>query len=150
MDKFFILLQEGMISVSKCKNEDFEILRYEGEIEQRYDPEIFWLWFKEKIEYDGKEFSFIVLSDDKEFLIDDSIKIASTHRIPMEKIIDIIDEYNSEGLHVITFPKIDLKIPKKQAIKQVSKPIKSTNHNKSQSLQKYFKKQTSKYKKGEI
>jgi len=146
MSCYLIRYIDSNISISEYEDDEFIALKNKGEESWRYDFS-FWDWFKDKIEYEGEELCFIVVSDG-EFMIDNSINIAPIHILSEEIIVDIIDEYDSVNQQINLFPKANFDIPKKQVLKQTLQPRKTqrTSRNKK-SLQKYFKKQTAKHKK---
>lgn len=67
-NKYFIVLVNNKISISRCENGEFFPLKIEGEEEQNYSKN-FWEWFKDKIEYDDEALSFVVISDKNDFVI---------------------------------------------------------------------------------
>jgi hypothetical protein len=130
------------ISISEYQNQKFIPLKNKGEESWRYDPS-FWEWFKSKIEYNGENLSFIVLSD-SDFEVASSINISSNHHLGSKDIMRLSQEHKQEGLELLTFPKVEIEatIPKAKT----TQPTKSTLQPKKGSLQEYFISQTQKYK----
>jgi len=147
MDKFFIVLQEGVISVSRYENEEFEIIKHEGEVEQVYNSSSFWSWFKEKIEYEDEELSFVVVTDNKAFTIPPAsgIKLNETNSFDNNSYIDDKIISLSKGMFVLSFP------PRKETPKQIVEENKESSKIKVEELlseneiANYFRKQTQSY-----
>ena len=82
-----------------------QTLKKEGEKVFEFEPS-FWEWFKDKIDYNNEELSFVVITD-IDFEIDNSIKISKTSRF--ETFPKISTYKNSK---ILTFPKLEKKIKK--------------------------------------
>ena len=81
------------ISVIEYQDNLLEYLKKDGERQWEYDTD-FWEWFKDKIAYNNEELSFIVVTDNNQFKIDNSINLTtkdqiSTNQLLIDKALDI-------------------------------------------------------------
>ncbi len=106
MRNFVIYSFNKKISIYEEIGETLEALKNKGELEQHYDANLFWNWWKKKVGYQDEEISFLVITDNKEFSISDDIFIAHKNSLSQNIINDVLLRVpiNSE---VITFPKIE-------------------------------------------
>jgi hypothetical protein len=106
MRNFVIYSFKENISVYQQIDETLEPLKNKGEIEQNYNSDLFWTWWKKKVEYQDEALSFLVVTDNKEFRIPDDIYIADKNSLSQNIINDLLLTLptNSE---VLTFPKIE-------------------------------------------
>lgn len=108
MDTFYLIRYvEEEISVSLYEKSKFDYLKNRGEEQQPYNALNFWEWFREKIEYDGEELKFIVISDKEEFQIPESIAIASEHQVVKEMEVHL--SRMGQNLNIFSYPKIEIK-----------------------------------------
>jgi hypothetical protein len=82
-----------------------QTLKKEGEEVFEFDTS-FWEWFKDKIDYNNEELSFVIITD-TDFEIDNSIKISKTSGF--ETFPQISTYKNSK---ILTFPKLEKKLKK--------------------------------------
>ncbi len=106
MHSFVIYSFQENISIYQQIDETLEPLKNKGEIEQTYNADLFWSWWKKKVEYQYEALSFLVVTDNKEFRIPDDIYIADKNSLSQNIINDLLLTLptNSE---VLTFPKIE-------------------------------------------
>jgi len=97
---FIINLKNNIIEI-KNYNDDI-ILKREGEETFLYDNS-FWEWFKGKIGYDNEELSFIIITDKKQFLIDEKIKIPKVSGFKVKPKLII-----SKNLNLFSYPPLEL------------------------------------------
>ncbi len=146
MDSYFITYRDDKISLYLCLDEKLQIRSVEGEDSQKFHPQKFWDWFKEKVQYDREALSFIILTDKNEFEIPKDIKIAEKNSfLSSPSCISKIKQLQS-GYNIISIPKIedlDKNIPKQ--IKKI-KPIKPKIENISKpTIADIYKKETQRY-----
>lgn len=103
MSSYLIKYRDNQISVFECCDTQLATIRNRGEESWEYQGSSFWNWFKEKIEYEDEELSFIVLCD-KEFSIDRSIKFTKKHIVTQEQIEDIVFEEDFKVQSLLLFP----------------------------------------------
>ena len=132
MTSYLIIYKEGYISIYEY-NEEFEILKYNGEEKQKFEFSQFWEWWREKVEYTNQKISFVVLTDKEEFKLPDFISLSDEIVFLEEDLSNFLDV----SLKVLTFPKIDFS-PK---VKQKARPIP-----KKGTLEDYFYKKLKQYK----
>ncbi len=106
MNSFVIYSFKENISIYQQIDETLEPLKNRGEIEQNYNPDLFWDWWKKKVDYEDEALSFLVVTDNKEFTLPNDICIAETNSLSQNIINDLLLRLpaNSE---VLTFPKIE-------------------------------------------
>jgi len=106
MRSFIIYSFKENISVYEEIDTTLEPLKNKGEIEQNYNADLFWDWWKKKVEYQDEASSFLIVTDNKEFRIPDDICIADKNSLSQNLINDLLLTLpnNSE---VFTFPKIE-------------------------------------------
>ncbi len=148
MDRFFIVLQDGNISVSRYDDSEFRVIKHEGEMEQKYAPNSFWLWFKDKIEYADEELSFIIVTDDKEFSIPSSvgIKLSSTNGFDDDSFIDEKIISISKGMFVFSFPQRKERAVKATIEEKEIPKVKIEELLGKNDIANYFRKQTQEFK----
>ena len=106
MNSFVIYSFKENISVYEQISETLEPLKNKGEIEQKYNADLFWSWWKKKVEYQDEELSFIVITDNKEFSIPDDICIADKNSLSQNIINDLLVKLPTNS-KVLSFPKIE-------------------------------------------
>ena len=142
MYSFVIYSFKENISIYQQIDETLEPLKNRGEIEQKYDADLFWGWLKKKIDYDDEELSFFVVTDNKEFQIPDDISIADTNSLSQNIINDLLLTLptNSE---VLTFPKIEeLEIDYREVEEPKEEEIVLPLNTANPSLATFFRKKT--------
>lgn len=151
IDSYLIRCIDDEISVYENNKGKLEILKKKGEEAQHFNPDIFWEWFRMKIEYRDESLSFVVLTDNDSFTLDHTIKIAEKNSFfTSNNLIKMIEE-QSHGLNIILFPNIDSleamsnKSVKKEIIKKeiIKKEPFSPNH---KNIASYFRNKTESYK----
>jgi len=142
MYSFVIYSFKENISIYQQIDETLEPLKNRGEIEQNYNADLFWAWWKKKIGYEDEKLSFLVVTDNKAFKIPNDISIADTNGLSQNIINDLLEKLptNSE---VITFPKIeeleiDYREVEESKEEEMVLPINTTNP----SLATFFRKKT--------
>jgi hypothetical protein len=149
LDKYFIVLVNGKITISGCKDGEFSPLKREGEEEQNYNEKEFWGWFKEKIEYDNEKLSFVVVSDREDFSIDKEIKISEKNSFENDNLCKKkIEKLNSKyPLFFFPFIQIEVTIPKKNKIEIPKKTIseKKVKNITKKTIADIFNRQTQEY-----
>ena len=142
MRSFVIYSFKNKISIYEEIDESLEVLKNRGEKEQEYKPDIFWSWWKNKVEYDNEEVSFLVVTDNEKFTIPNDIVIANISQLSEDVMNDVL-QTAPKGCEILTFPKIEnlqivyqeLEEPKEEEIEM---PISLTEP----SLANYFRKKT--------
>jgi len=103
MADFVIIHKEGRVSIYEYFNKSFEVLKYNGEKEHDFDPEIFWKWWKDKAKYDGKAVSFTIITDLEQFQIPSELNISSKIPFTQKEFYQYFENYY-EGMRVISYP----------------------------------------------
>jgi len=106
MRSFVIYSFNENISVYEEIDTTLEPLKNKGEIEQHYNADLFWSWWKRKVEYQDEASSFLVITDNKEFRIPDDICIADKNSLSQNIINDLLLTLPNDS-EVLTFPKIE-------------------------------------------
>ena len=146
MRSFVIYSFKENISVYEQISETLEPLKNKGEIEQNYNTDLFWSWWKKKVEYQDEELSFIVITDNKEFSIPNDICIADRNHLSLNIMNDLLLTLpkNSE---VLTFPKIeDLEVNYTKGEEFKQEKVEVSRIIKNPSLATFFRKKTNKIK----
>ena len=146
MNSFVIYSFKENISIYQQIDETLEPLKNRGEIEQNYNPDLFWDWWKKKVDYEDEALSFLVVTDNKEFTLPNDICIAETNSLSQNIINDLLLRLpaNSE---VLTFPKIeeleiDYREVEESKEEEMVVPINTANP----SLASFFRKKTNEMK----
>jgi len=103
MRSFFIYHKDGSISLYEYRNKELSVFKNKGEIEQTYDPDAFWDWWRDKVEYQDEEISFFIMTDQDSFDIPSDIRI-SKENILSKKIVHKKRDLNFSGLNSIYYP----------------------------------------------
>jgi len=132
MRSFFIKHRDGNISLYEYIDEELSIFKNKGEVEQTYEHDVFWNWWRDKVEYQDEEVSFLIATDQDEFDIPDNIQIA-TQNILSKKIITKKIKINFNNFKVINYPLIE----EKDVLNFIKEEMKISQ---SMQLEKTFKK----------
>ncbi len=68
-NSYLIVLKDNIITIAECEEGNPIYIKKNGEQELSYNESEFWEWFKEKVNYDAEELSFIIFSDKSSFTI---------------------------------------------------------------------------------
>lgn len=106
---FYIEIFNNQVKVEERVNGKYKILRREGEDSFKFSED-FWEWFKDKIEYEGEELKFEILSD-REIDFDKNLNILETKYIE-DKVQNSINQpeekiKNSNSLYEFTKRRIE-------------------------------------------
>ena len=146
MNSFVIYSFKENISIYEQISEILEPLKNKGEIEQKYNADLFWSWWKKKVEYQDEALSFFVITDNKEFSIPNDICIADRNHLSLNIMNDLLLTLpqNSE---VLTFPKIeDLEVNYTKVEEFKQEKVEVSRIIKNPSLATFFRKKTNKIK----
>lgn len=102
MYSYLIIHQNSKIKIYEYDENQFRILKNNGESEQNFDNFIFWNWWKDKVNYQEEEVAFVVLTDE-DFLIPFDIIIADYISFSQKELKNFIDNI-SENLRVFSYP----------------------------------------------
>lgn len=146
-DAYIITVVENRVKVQEYVDGTLTLLKNRGEEEQAYDELQFWSWFKEKIEYQDEELSFVVITDNKEFLIPDSAEIKLHEKSSLDNDSYINDKILSlaKNLFVLSFPNRIAPEPTTQKEPQKVEP-KIEEPLSENAVAGYFRKQTQEFK----
>ena len=108
MRSFFINHVNGNISLYEYIDKELSIFRNKGESEQTYEHDAFWDWWRDKVEYQDDEVSFLIATDQDKFDIPENIQIAK-HNVLSKKIITKKTKITFNKLKVINYPLIEEK-----------------------------------------
>ncbi len=139
---FLIVYQNEIIKIFEYKEGRFIVLTNNGEEEQRFDEDVFWSWWKDKINYSGEDVAFIVLTDKEFFRIPPFIGLSDSFEFKTREVEEVVKYIPSEinifsypdGFNVVK-PPIEVNEESKEVIIETKKPI----------LCEYFKQKTDKY-----
>jgi len=139
---FLIVYQNEIIKIFEYKEGRFIVLTNNGEEEQRFDEDVFWSWWKDKINYSGEDVAFIVLTDKEFFSIPPFIRLSDSFEFKAREVEEVVKYIPSEinifsypdGFNVVK-PLIEVNEESKGVIIETKKPI----------LCEYFKQKTDKY-----
>lgn len=147
MGAYLLQLVNNKITVSEYENGTFTVLKNRGEKEQPYDEANFWLWFKQKIEYQDEKLSFVVVTDIKDFTIPEysEIQIDKTNYFDNNCDIDDLLLSVSQGLFVLSFPQRIISEPKSRKEPQKPKPKIEETPNEN-AIVDYFRQRTQEFK----
>jgi hypothetical protein len=142
---YFIKYIHNEISVQERRDDKFHYIKKNGEKDFPFESDIFWRWFKEKIAYrEELELSFVVLTDQDDFAIDDTISLAKKNHFLTDSLaIEEIQE-QSAGLKIHTFPKM-ADFTAIEASNAGRKPDKTHDNTGEGTLAEYFRKETKTY-----
>ncbi len=144
MNNYYLihLDNEGKTSVYKVlPSLKLEILKNYGEEYTKYDKyDVFWKWFKRKIEYEGEELCFIVSSCEEYFIVDEKINISSIHTLNEDEIKTILSTNEKLSTYLFCYPNMEINFEKK---KEELTEIYDEN---KKNIQNYFRKKTMEYK----
>lgn len=102
MYSYLIIHQNSKIKIYEYDENQFKILKNNGESEQDFDSFIFWNWWKDKVNYQEEEVAFVVLTDE-DFLIPSDIIIADYISFSKKELKNFIDNV-SENLKMFSYP----------------------------------------------
>ncbi len=103
---FFIHFVNKEISISQYNDGNWVVLKNRGEELQVYHEGKFWQWFLEKIEYQQEKLSFVIVTDNKDFIIPDSSSILLNDLNPMlqDEVFHGNLSRKSQGYFILCFP----------------------------------------------
>lgn len=81
---YFIKFFNNIISVYECSESKQTVLKNMGEDSHKFEYEVFWSWWKKKVEYQDEPSIFVVATDQDSFDVPDDIKISSATNIGNE------------------------------------------------------------------
>ena len=144
---YLISLIKDNISVFNYVNRNLSIITNNGEETQTYNENIFWEWFKGKIEYDNQALSFVVITDEKDFSIPKSSQIQLNHKNSFDNydINELISVPDS--LFVLSFPE-HKKAPIQKKKKQIKKVVQADELLNENDIVDFFRETTQSYKNG--
>ncbi len=145
VDSFLIKLISNEIAVYEYENGDFLPLKYKGEEIQEYKEDIFWSWWQQKVEYNDKNVSFVVITDREEFSIPKNISLSRDNSFLKiahieKKLSNLAKDYN-----LLSFPKIEDFKATHKTIKNREDSTKEKILIKEDTLASYFRRKTDEY-----
>ena len=145
MDSFLIKLVADEVVVYENEDARFIPLKHRGEEVQKYQEDSFWSWWREKIEYDGRAVSFVIITDREAFVIPENIVIEDENSFLKIAHINRRLSELSQGYNLLSFPHVeDFKTPPKCVEKQ-ERVKKENSVIKEDSLVSYFRRKTDEY-----
>lgn len=147
INAYVLKLINNRVVLSEYADSTLSVLKNRGEKEQAYHETKFWSWFKQKIEYKDEELSFIVITDNKEFLIPESahIKLHKTSSLDNDSYINDKIISNSDSLFVLSFPQRNTTFDKKEVQNEEEREVLQEEILSENTLTTYFRKQTQSY-----
>jgi hypothetical protein len=157
MDSFLIKLVADEVVIYENDNGDFIALKHRGEEVQAYEKENFWSWWEQKVEYDERAVSFVVITDREEFVIPENI--ATDNDNAFLKIAHIESRLSdlARGHRLLFFPEIESFKTRPKMVKKKEQLVKeNVLENKEnlvkesilinkESLASYFRRRTDEY-----
>jgi len=148
INSYILKLIKNRVIVSEYVDGSLNILKNKGEKEQVYNELKFWSWFKKKVEYKDEELSFVVVTDDEEFIIPAScqIKLHQTSSLNNDSYINNEIISMSDSCFILSFPQrntLSLESEKAQKTEELELQEEPLSEN---ALAGYFRKQTQDYK----
>lgn len=63
MFKYIFYFRDNIKSVYYFRDSVFESLKYKGDLNIYFEDKVFWEWWKEKVNYNGEDVDFCIISD---------------------------------------------------------------------------------------
>jgi len=145
---FLIYEIKNKITLYEYNKNKFNIIKNNGEESTNFsNKELFWEFWKDKVQYQDENVGFIILTDEDLFDIPNNIKLTNEIQIPTEAIESLIEIKNLRYKNLISYPtgfdkNIDVEFLENSSSENIDKSIEENN---SGRLREYFVKKTMEY-----
>lgn len=139
---FLIVYQNEIIKIFEYKEGRFILLTNNGEEEQRFDEDVFWSWWKDKINYSGEDVAFVVLTDKEFFSLPSFIKLSDSFEFTTKDVEKVV-KYIPSKINIFSYPDgFEVSNPLVESNEEVKEVIAKTDES---VLSRYFQQKTEKY-----
>ena len=148
---FLIYEIKNKITLYEYNKNKFNIIKNNGEESTNFsNKELFWKFWKDKVQYQDENVGFIILTDEDLFDIPNNIKLTNEIQIPTEAIESLIEIKNLRYKNLISYPtgfdmNIDVEFLEDNSLDKIDEP--KEKENTSGDLREYFLNKTREYKK---
>ncbi len=148
---FLIYEIKNKITLYEYNKNKFNIIKNNGEESTNFsNKELFWEFWKDKVQYQDENVGFIILTDEDLFDIPNNIKLTNEIQIPTEAIESLIEIKNLRYKNLISYPtgfdmNIDVEFLEDNSLDKIDEP--KEKENTSGDLREYFLNKTREYKK---
>ena len=148
---FLIYEIKNKITLYEYNKNKFNIIKNNGEESTNFsNKELFWEFWKDKVQYQDENVGFIILTDEDLFDIPNNIKLTNEIQIPTEAIESLIEIKNLKYKNLISYPtgfdmNIDVEFLEDNSLDKIDEP--KEKENTSGDLREYFLNKTREYKK---
>lgn len=145
---FLIYELKNKITLYEYANSEFKIKKNNGEENTLFSNRSdFWKFWENKVQYQGEDVGFIILTDEDTFSIPDNINIITDIQILKEDLKDFIEIKNLIYKNIISYPSnfdinMDIEFLENSSSENIDKSIEENN---SGRLREYFVKKTMEY-----
>ena len=148
---FLIYEIKNKITLYEYNKNKFNIIKNNGEESTNFsNKELFWEFWKDKVQYQDENVGIIILTDEDLFDIPNNIKLTNEIQIPTEAIESLIEIKNLRYKNLISYPtgfdmNIDVEFLEDNSLDKIDEP--KEKENTSGDLREYFLNKTREYKK---
>ena len=148
---FLIYEIKNKITLYEYNKNKFNIIKNNGEESTNFsNKELFWKFWKDKVQYQDENVGFIILTDEDLFDIPNNIKLTNEIQIATEAIESLIEIKNLRYKNLISYPTgfdmdIDVEFLEDNSLDKIDEP--KEKENTSGDLREYFLNKTREYKK---
>ncbi len=148
---FLIYEIKNKITLYEYNKNKFNIIKNNGEESTNFsNKELFWEFWKDKVQYQDENVGFIILTDEDLFDIPNNIKLTNEIQIATEAIESLIEIKNLRYKNLISYPTgfdmdIDVEFLEDNSLDKIDEP--KEKENTSGDLREYFLNKTREYKK---
>ena len=148
---FLIYEIKNKITLYEYNKNKFNIIKNNGVESTNFsNKELFWEFWKDKVQYQDENVGFIILTDEDLFDIPNNIKLTNEIQIPTEAIESLIEIKNLRYKNLISYPtgfdmNIDVEFLEDNSLDKIDEP--KEKENTSGDLREYFLNKTREYKK---
>ena len=148
---FLIYEIKNKITLYEYNKNKFNIIKNNGEESTNFsNKELFWKFWKDKVQYQDENVGFIILTDEDLFDIPNNIKLTNEIQIATEAIESLIEIKNLRYKNLISYPTgfdmdIDVEFLEDNSLDKIDEP--KEKENTSGELREYFLNKTREYKK---
>ncbi|WP_432205059.1 hypothetical protein ACQ9ZF_03665 [Cetobacterium somerae] len=105
MFKYIFYFRDNIISAYYFRNSIFESLKYKGDLNIYFEKEEFWKWWKEKVNYNGENVDFCIVSDTKIEQPENGIEYSNETTWKKDEISSFLKMNKiKEEIKIATFP----------------------------------------------
>lgn len=145
MMSYLIVYQNENIRIYEYSDKNFDILKNNGEEEQKFSENEFWEWWKNKVCYQNEAVGFVILTDKASFEVPSFINISDKIEMTADDIKKVFKPI-PYGVNIISYPDgFALKSSKKSSFDD-AKPLEIKERNETATLTKYYEYKTNEYK----